>query len=149
VQTIYYAADAPTPDLTVLAATEPARWGELHFAFAPAWARLDSPHPLHDIWRVNAEGYLGDMSVDFGQSSRLMVLRRSDRVHVLPLSAAAAEFVDALAADASLAQATAAAIAVEGDFDPAIILQDLVRDGIIVGAALPDTTARGAEHADN
>ena len=65
VQGVYYAADAPSADLALLAEIPPGRYGELRFACDPAHARLDSPWPLDAIWQVNREGYAGDMTVDF------------------------------------------------------------------------------------
>jgi hypothetical protein len=147
VQAVYYAADPPAADLSALAAADPSRWGEFRFSLTTAWARMDSPHPLHDIWRVNAEGYDDDMAVDFARGASVMILRRGGMVHVLPLAAGTAGFVDAIAGGANLAQATASAIAADGDFEPAPALQNLVRDGVIVGAFVPATDAMGDEHA--
>jgi hypothetical protein len=138
-QTVYYAADARPTDLAALAAADPSRWGEIRFDLAPARARLDSPHPLHEIWRVNAEGYDGDMTVDFSRDSRLLVFRRQGLVEVRPLGAGAAVFFDAIAGGDDLAHATAAVLALDAAFDPAPELQALVGDGVIVAAVPPET----------
>jgi hypothetical protein len=149
VQMIYYAADPPAADLSALGAADPSRWGEFRFLLTPACTRMDSPHPLHDIWRVNAEGYGGDMAVDFSRGSSVLILRRGDRVHVEALTAGAAKFIDGIGAGASLAQATAGALARDGEFDPAPVLQGMVRDGAIVGAFLPRTDAMEDDHAES
>jgi hypothetical protein len=144
VQDVYYAADPPPADLSPLVTADPARWGEFCFSLTPAYARLDSPHPLYDIWRVNAESYAGDMAVDFSRGGSVLVLRRGSMVHVDALAAGAASFLDALAAGVTLAAATAIALARDSAFDPAPVLQRLVGDGVIVGAFLAGAESKGA-----
>ncbi|HTY98532.1 MAG TPA: DNA-binding domain-containing protein, partial [Rhodocyclaceae bacterium] len=86
VQEVYYAAEARV-DLSLLASCPPADYGRLRFDLAPALARLDSPWPLAEIWRVNADGYVGDMEVDFSRGARVMIRRRDGLVHVEALTA--------------------------------------------------------------
>jgi hypothetical protein len=132
VQQVYYAADA-TPDLAALAACAPEDYGALRFALAPAFARLDSPWPLADIWRVNAEGYDGEMAVDFTRNGRVAVLRIDGLVHVEPLAVGEAEFIDAIGTGARLAHAAAAALAADAEFDLAAALARFVGIGVISG----------------
>ena len=146
VQSVYYAADAPPADLSALAAAAPERWGDVRLAFSPACARIDSAHPLDQIWRVNASDYEGDMTVDFAQGARVFVNRRADRVFVEGLAAAPARFIDALRGGESLAAATATAVSEDAGFDPGPLLQRLVRDGIVVGAEFPGVAPMPADH---
>jgi len=136
VQAIYYAEEAPAPDLSALADVPQSRWGELRFTLNPATARFDSRWPLDAIWRVNQDGYDGNMTVDFSQSSRLLVLRRESRVFVEPLREGEAAFWDALAAGVPLAGASDAAAAVDTGFDLAATLSRLAHDGLLLSAHL-------------
>ena len=135
VQEVYYAAEA-VPDLSALTACRPEQWPRLRFALAHAAARLDSRWPLADIWRVNADGYAGDMTVDFGRGSRLLILRRDGRVQVESLEDGEAVFLDALAAADRLETAAASALAADQAFDLAAALARFAGNGILVGAAL-------------
>lgn len=136
VQSVLYAADAPAPDLSVLADVPQSRWGELRFTLNPATARIDSRWPLDAIWRVNQDGYDGDMTVDFSQSSRLLVLRREGRVFVESLADGEAAFWNALAAGTHLAGASDAAAAVDAAFDLTATLSRLARDSLLLSAHL-------------
>ena len=136
VQTVYYAADAGT-DLSALARCEPARYGELRFAANPALARLDSPWPLDRIWQVNAEGYDGDMAVDFTQGCSLAVARRAGRVYVEALSPGVTTFVDTLVSGQTLAQACDKALAAEPGLDPSQLLASAVTQGYLLRALAP------------
>ncbi len=142
VQSVYYAADPPPADLAALAATPADRYGELRFACSPVHARLDSPWPLDEIWRVNRPDYDGDMTVDFSRGSRLVVLRRDGGVHVEPLSAGEAELLDALAAGRTLAAAAQAAVA-GGETDLGAALRRFVAAGLLLSASVD---CQGAIH---
>ncbi len=137
VQQVYYAPDAEA-DLSTLAACPPEDCGELRFVTAPAHARLDSPWPLADIWRVNADGYAGNMAVDFSRSARLLVLRQAGRVRVEALSEGEAELLDGLAAGSRLASAAAAAFSAQAGFDLGAALARFVAAGILVRAFLAE-----------
>ncbi len=139
VQKVYYASEAVV-DLSALASCAPEKYGVLRFGVAPAAARLDSPWPLADIWRVNADGYAGDMAVDFSQGARLLVLRREGLVHVETLAEGEAAFLDALANGDCLEAAVSSAVAADGVFDLTAVLGRFVATGILVRAwsgALP------------
>jgi hypothetical protein len=135
-QSVYYAADAPPADLAILATTPPDRLRELCFVFDPAHARLDSRWPLDAIWRVNAEGYAGDMSIDFSDPSRLLILRRHGRVYVETISLGEAALLDALLAGATLSVATTRATDAEAAFDLGAALQRIAAGGLLRGASL-------------
>ena len=139
VQQTYYAAEPAPADLSALAACPAERYGELRFELTPACARLDSRWPLADIWRVNADGYAGDMTIDWSRDARLLVLRRDVLVEVEPLAAGEAAFIDALAADRTLAAATELALKAEATFDPGTALTRLVAAGVVRGARIADS----------
>lgn len=136
VQQVYYAPDAKV-DLSGLAACPPEKYGALRFSLAPALVRMDSAWPLADIWRVNADGYGGDMAVDFSRGSRLAILRRDGLVHVESLTSGEAAFLDALASDSPLESAAASALAADAEFDLAAVLARCAGSGVMVRAWLP------------
>ncbi len=133
VQKVYYAGEAVV-DLSALAGCSPQDYGALRFGVAPAVARLDSPWPLADIWRVNADGYAGDMAVDFTQGARLLVLRHEGLVHVETLVEGEAVFLDALAGGDRLEAAVSSAVAADDTFDLMAALGRFVTSGILVQA---------------
>ncbi|MFY9329245.1 MAG: DNA-binding domain-containing protein [Georgfuchsia sp.] len=136
VQQVYYASDVKT-DLSGLAACPPEEYGALCFSLTPALARMDSAWPLADIWRVNAEGYGGEMKVDFARGARLAILRRDGLVHVESLTHGEAAFLDALACSDCLETAAASAQAAETGFDLAAALARFAGNGVFVRAWLP------------
>jgi hypothetical protein len=155
VQSVYYAADAPPADLAILATTPPDRLGELCFVFDPAHARLDSRWPLDAIWRVNADGYSGDMAIDLSCPCRLLILRHHGRVYVETVSVGEAALLEALLAGATLSAATTNAnacantctTAAEASFDLGAALQRFIGAGLLLGASLgPTAVSIGHSH---
>jgi hypothetical protein len=150
-QRVYYAADAPPADLAILATTPPERLGELCFLVDPAHARLDSRWPLDAIWRVNADGYAGDMTIDFACGCRLLILRRRGRVYVETITLGEAALLEALLAGATLSEATDCASAktratpTEANFDLGAALHRFIAAGLLLGASL-DSAAVNTEH---
>jgi len=136
VQQVYYAAEPAPADLSALAACPPERYGDLRFELTPAHARIDSRWPVADIWRVNADGYAGDMTIDWSQGSRALVWRRDALVEVAPLTAGEAAFIDALVAGRTLAAATDLASTAEPGFDPGTALAHCVGRGVVRAARL-------------
>lgn len=143
VQQTYYAADSPPTDLSILAACPPEDYGRLRLGLARAYARLDSPWPLADIWRVNAEGYQGDMAIDFSRDSRTLILRRAGLVQVEALSHGEASFIDSLADRRSLQDATGQALLADAAFDLGATLTRFVGAGVIRHAQLEDQLEGG------
>ena len=141
IQSVYYAAETPEVDLSLLATTPPERYGELGFTLNPATARIDSPWPLSDIWRVNQEGFAGDMhlNIDLKAGSPVLpylVLRQAGLVRVEALSQGQATLWHALQAGMTLNVATEQALAQDPDFDLAAALQAMVAAGLLLGAEL-------------
>jgi hypothetical protein len=143
VQQTYYAPDPAPADLSLLATCPPEDCDGLRFGLTTGFARLDSPWPLVDIWRVNAEHYQGDMTVDFSRGSKTLILRRDGLVHVEALGEGEAMFVDALAERRTLADAAGLALQAEASFDLGAALARLVGAGVIRRALPADQTAGG------
>lgn len=148
VQKVFYASEAPPADLTILTRTHPDRYGDLCFAAAPGYARIDSPWPLADIWRVNQADFDGDMAVDFSQGAHVLVLRCQGLLHVEALGAGEARLLDVLATHQPLSAATARAMAVEPDFDLAAALNSFVSRGLLWPAQLANGAAAATEPLD-
>lgn len=139
VQQVFYAPDAPPADLAALSQVDEARYGDLCFSVAPAHARIDSPWPLAEIWRVNQADYDGEMPVDFSRGAQVLILRRNGLVYVESLAAAEALLLDMLATRQPLAAATAEAIAVDPGFDLAAAMAKFIGEGLLHRAYLAGT----------
>jgi len=139
VQQVFYAPEPAPGDLSALATCPPIDYGRLRFTLGSDHARLDSLWPLADIWRVNGDGYAGDMTVDFSRPARVLVARRSGLVEVHALGAGEATLVDRLADGATLAQATELALRVDADFDLGVSLTRLIALHVVSGARLDGT----------
>jgi len=139
-QTVRYAADSGPADISVLASTPAARYGDLQFEIDPACARMDSAWPVHVIWRVNQEAYAGNMEVDFLQGSRVLLRRDKGAVLIDSLSAAEAAFLDALASGMPLAPAAETALQADTGFEFGASLQQWIATGLLHKARLETTT---------
>jgi len=130
VQCLYGMADAPDQDLSLLAATPPEQWGDLHFRLDPAHAVLASRWPLARIWEVNQPGYDGDFRVDFAAPQTVLVQRRPAGTVVESLDDGERYLIRALAAGETLADAVEQASSHQG-FDLQTALQRFVTHGLI------------------
>jgi hypothetical protein len=144
VQGVYYAVDPPPADLANLATTSAESYGALRFEIDPAHARIDSCWSLDAIWRVNASGYAGDMTVDFSQPCRLLILRRDGRVHVETLTLGEAALFDRLTRGISLAEAAAQAITADAGFDLGAALRRFAAAGLLLRASLGMASGGGS-----
>ncbi|MCX7155593.1 MAG: DNA-binding domain-containing protein [Rhodocyclales bacterium] len=131
VQSTRHAADCGPADLSILAGIPAERYGDLVFELDPTCARMDSVWPVHAVWRVNQEAYIGDMQVDFSRGCRILLRRHMGAVSLESLSAAEAAFLDALAGRMPLAQAAAAALHEDADFDFGTRLQEWMASGLL------------------
>jgi hypothetical protein len=133
VQCLYGMADAPAQDLALLATTQPEHWGDLHFRLDPAHAVLASRWPLARIWEVNQPGHDGNFQVDFDIPQTVLVHRRPAGTVVEHLDEGVCALIQALAADATLAEAVDQAARHEAfELQPA--LQRFVTNGLICQA---------------
>lgn len=140
VQATRHAADRSPVDLAILASIPAERYGDLVFELDPTCSRMDSAWPVHAIWQVNQEDYLGDMRVDFSRGGRVLLRRDMGVVSIESLSAAEATFLDALASRTPLARATATALQADAGFDFGARLQEWMASGLLHKAWLETTT---------
>lgn len=110
----YYAPDIAPLDPARLSAVPPERLGEVRFGLHPAFALIESPYPLAEIWRVHQPDYVGEGQVDLGAGGGVVrVTRVGLAVTVMALSAAESAFW--AAADLCFFRMLEAAL----EFDPA------------------------------
>ncbi len=96
----YHAPDTAPIAADALAQYPPENLGDLRFALAPALRLVASPYPIHGLWRANMAG---DAPT---KGAETVLITRPDldpQMHVIP--PAAARFIVALKADATLAGA--------------------------------------------
>lgn len=141
VQQVFYAPDTPPTDLAILTRLHEDLYSDLCFFVTPAHARIDSPWPLPDIWRVNQADFRGDMAVDFSSGAQVLIVRRNGLVYVESITVAEAVLLDLLATQQPLGVATARAVGVDPAFDLAAALNKFVGQGLLWKARLADDHA--------
>ncbi|HKU97166.1 MAG TPA: DNA-binding domain-containing protein [Vineibacter sp.] len=125
----YTAPDAPALTAARLAAVPPDQLGGLSLRPRPGVVLLHSRYPIDRIWALNHGGDVDTVDLDAGGVS-LLVFPRIDDAALASLDAGAAALMAALAAENTLGEAVAQAMAVAPDLD--------------VGAALGRLLALGA-----
>lgn len=97
------------------------------------WCWFDG-YPVVAIWRRSREGSTEVATGDRSDGEGALVVRNNGVVRCVSLGAPAHEFVRACAAGGTLADAAAAALAVDADADPAAVVDPLLDAGAFVGA---------------
>ena len=115
---VFHAADAEPLDLRALAGVPPESLCELRFELNPAARLIASTYPLLRIWQTSQPGAAADdtVSLDDGGDC-LLVIRRNREIQIERLSAGEFAWLQALAANVSLAQAHERAIEMEPRLD--------------------------------
>jgi hypothetical protein len=132
------AADAPAFDLEALDAVPPEALGGLRFVLHPSVRFVVSPYPVKRIWEVNQPGRYGDDTVDLGEGGDALLVRRdSQGVAVESLAGGEHALLAALAARASLSDASARASGIEPNFDLPLVLRHRVANQTIVAFRAP------------
>ncbi len=132
----FHAGDAPPLDLVRLASLPAEEHGGLRFSLHPTACLIRSDFPILRIWEVNQPTFTGDVEVDWDAPSDALLVHRDtvDGVSVLieRLPAAAYAFLHAIAQHVTLEAATAAALAVDDEFELQEFLLESVQSGVIV-----------------
>jgi len=131
-----HAEDVVALGPAALAGLDPARAGELVFAFDPSLSLVRSPWPVDRIWRANQPDGDGAVDVDAG-GVRLEIRRYRGDVVFRPLTEATYAFRRALLDAERLDVAAERALAVEPAFDLEQALGALVEDGVLTAVAGP------------
>ena len=135
------AADAPPLDLEALTGVAAAAQASLRVALHPSARLFVSAYPILHIWQVNQPGHPGDDRVDLGEGGdALLVLRGHDGVSIERISDGERALLEALASNATLADAMARATEAEPAFNLAAALGRHVAGRTIVAFRVPATT---------
>jgi hypothetical protein len=133
----HYAADPGPFDPARLASISPEQQLRLRPCLHPACGILHSAYPLSRIWQVHQDSFDGEFTVDFSQApSYALVYRRHFRVDVAQVGDAAAAFLAASLAGATLEIALSAAQAHDASFDLGRSLGEWVGSSVIVDFTL-------------
>ena len=130
----YHAADAlPLPAHAFQTQLEtPEAMAQLRIELHPACRWLRSTHALVSIWAMHLDAAPDLSKIDPAVPEDALVVRPEFDVLVLSLPAGGSEWLDALAAGASLGEATAKALVANNDFDLTALLALVIRHGLAV-----------------
>ena len=133
----HYAADAAAFDFAALARVPAERHGEIRFALHPSVRLVRSDHPVVAIWEANQADRDGTPERDAGPDYAV-VHRESGAARPRRIERGEWEFLERLAAGATLAAASEAPGDEEAARFLAAALARYVAAGIISGFAAPD-----------
>lgn len=132
----YHAAESTPIALADLSAVDRQHLPHLGFALHPSLRVVRSSFPTVHIWQMNIDGGTpAAIDISCG-SEHALVIRPHAEVEVRHVTAAAATFVECLAAGASVAIATSRVCEEDPAFDLARALGDLFAIGAIAGWTL-------------
>lgn len=130
----YHAADAGPLDAALLQQVSQDRQAGLCFTLHPAVRLVKSEYPVYRIWRVNQEGYSGNMDVNLDDGGvRVLLVRPQLDVLMQLISGAEWEFLSSLDKGYTLDEALKAALEIDSRFDLGAVLQSRIADKTIVG----------------
>lgn len=124
----YHAADADPIDSAALAPAAPASLLEARMRFAPAMRLVRSAWPIFDIWRFNMEP---DAPKPHAIAQDVLVTRPEFDPAPAPLPSGGADWIAALQAGATIAEALETARSAASGCDPTETLTLLIRGGAI------------------
>jgi hypothetical protein len=136
----YQAADAGLLDLASLGTVAADAYPRIRFVLHPAVRLVRSPHAIEAIWSANQPGLDGTPDRDAGPDA-VVVSREGGAIRVKRVEDGEFKFLEALAKDATLEEASA----VMGEAFAAQFLAEglarLVRDGVIAGFSVGASAA--------
>lgn len=139
-------------DLTALRAVAPEDYAALRFGLQPAARLMASDYPVLRVWQVNLDGWLDDQTVNLDEGGvNLLIQRHEDSITVEPLAAGDYRLLERLSLGEPLADAIAAVVSVEPDFDLGGALGRFVSRGLLVdciNGACPETQASFYSNAE-
>lgn len=137
---VYHAAELPPLALATLAALPPEQQPGLRLHLQPCARLIASRYPVLAIWQAN-QPEVGDaappIALDAG-AVRLLVVQRALEVEFRTLARAECRWLRRLAAGRTLAQSTAAALAVDPAFDLGTVLARHLGQGLFCGHAVAE-----------
>lgn len=128
----YFAEDAPTLDIARLAQIPSGQYPDLVLRTHSSCHLLRSRYPVVAIWHAHQPGAADDFQIDLDSGASIaLVSRRDDVVIVNELSAADADWLQAIQGGTQLGEATAATLEQHPDFDLQAALLNLVAQGVL------------------
>ncbi|MEO6976539.1 MAG: DNA-binding domain-containing protein [Gallionella sp.] len=128
----YFAEDVDTLNISRLAQIPHDQYPDLILRTHPSCHLVRSRYPVVAIWRAHQPGAEIDFQIDLDSGASLaLVSRRDDVVIVNEISAAEAGWLQAIQADMSLGEATAATLEYDADFDLQALLLNLVANDVL------------------
>ena len=125
----HHAADATPLSPEHYARINEARLADAVFTMTPSLFIIASQNPIVSLWRVNTdESALTDYTAIPAETA--LVHRIGWTVHVQAVTAAGGVFFTQLRAGSCLGEATAAAVAIDPDFDLSVHLQCLIEQAL-------------------
>ena len=129
----FHAADHAPLAIERLAAVPPEQYGQLRFRLHPSAQLIASDYPLLRIWQVNQPEYTGNVAVNLADGGvRLLVARRELEVVIESLSTGDDALLRAFTAGQRFEDASAAALAVQPDYDLPTALRRHVASAVII-----------------
>ena len=120
----YYAADARQFEFHALSQLPE----NPRLQLAPSCALLRSDWPLARLWEVHQDGFAGEFSVDFGESTHRVLIHRPDwRVQVRSITLGDFRFLAGAGRGETLGAALEAACALDAAFDASTALATWVQ----------------------
>ena len=128
----YFAEDVPTLDIARLAQLPPEQYSDLILHTHPSCHLVRSRYPVVAIWRAHQPGAEADFQIDLDSGASIaLVGRRDDVVIVSELSAAEADWLQAIQAGTGLGEVTAVALDRHPEFDLQGLMVNLVAQGVL------------------
>jgi hypothetical protein len=138
-QEVQIAAQADGADVSWFAGLAPASFGAIRFVLGSDCRLVASAFPIVDVWSAQRDVGGDPPHVDLAAGPQRVLVRRAGLdVEFRRLDAAHHAFLAALAADAPLDGASAAAFAVDPEFDLPAALQRYVALGVLTSPHLPN-----------
>jgi hypothetical protein len=128
----YFAEDVNTLNIARLAQIPHEQYPDLILRTHPSCHLVRSRYPVVAIWHAHQPGAEVDFQIDLDSGASLALVGRSDDVVIVnELSAAEADWLQAIQAGMSLGEATAATLEHDPDFDLQGLLLNLVAQGVL------------------
>ena len=128
----YFAEDAPTLDIAKLAQLPPEQYPDLILHAHQSCHLVRSCYPVVAIWRAHQPGAGVDFQIDLDSGASIALVNRKDDVVIVnELSAADADWLQAIQHGTPLGETTAVVLERHPDFDLRVLLLNLVAQGVL------------------
>lgn len=138
---VYFADDAATLDVAMLAQIPAERYPDLLLHVHPACRLVRSRYPIAEIWHAHQPGAPEDFHIDLDSGAcNALVSRRDGIAQVDDLTDAQASWLQCIQAGIPLEQATATILEQQPDFELQVTLARLVAQNTIMNFTLGERT---------